>query len=124
MRVYHILPAKYAIEDLERRRLKIARLDDLNDPFELMSCELPTPAHREAFQHYKASVARRYGALCFSRAWKNPVLWSHYGDKHKGICLGFDVPDEAIRPIIYTATRPQLSRNRADLTEAFSVHEI
>jgi hypothetical protein len=20
-------------------------------------------------------------------------MWSHYGDRHKGICLGFDVPD-------------------------------
>src|ERR1700689_1152254 len=22
------------------------------------------------------------------------LLWSHYADKHQGICLGFDVPDQ------------------------------
>jgi len=33
------------------------------------------------------------GLLCFSRHWHNPVLWAHYADSHKGLCLGFDVPD-------------------------------
>ena len=30
--------------------------------------------------------------LCFSRNWDNLLLWSHYGDSHKGVCLGFDIP--------------------------------
>ena len=119
MLVYHILSAKWAIEDLKRRRLKIARLDELNDPFELMCCELPTPAAREAYRCYKANEALKYGVLCFSRAWKNPVLWSHYGDKHKGICLGFEVPAESVVRVTYTAARPQLPPNPADLSEAF-----
>jgi hypothetical protein len=121
MRAYHILPARWAIEDLNCRRLKIARLDELNDPFELMCCELSTPAAREAYRCYKADLALKCGVLCFSRGWKNPVLWSHYGDKHKGICLGFDVPAESIVPVTYTAARPQLPPNPGDLTEAFSL---
>jgi hypothetical protein len=40
--------------------------------------------------------------LCFSKDWHDPVLWSHYADKHKGICLGFDVPDELLRDVTYT----------------------
>jgi hypothetical protein len=28
-------------------------------------------------------------------------MWSHYADKHKGICLGFDVSDETTRPVEY-----------------------
>jgi hypothetical protein len=120
MRVYKILPAKYAIEDLNCRRLKIARLDELNDPFELMCCELPTPATREAYRRYKADLALKCGVLCFSRTWKNPVLWSHYGNKHRGICLGFDVPAESVVPVTYTVARPQLPPNPADLSEAFS----
>jgi hypothetical protein len=28
-------------------------------------------------------------------------MWSHYADSHRGICLGFDVPDHLLRPIEY-----------------------
>ena len=35
----------------------------------------------------------RFAILCFSRNWDNLLLWSHYGDSHTGICLGFDIPD-------------------------------
>jgi hypothetical protein len=28
-------------------------------------------------------------------------MWSHYAEKHKGICLGFDVPDQLTRDVRY-----------------------
>ena len=31
--------------------------------------------------------------LCFSRNWDNLLLWSHYGDSHTGVCLGFDIAE-------------------------------
>ena len=43
--------------------------------------------------------------LCFSRNWSDPVQWSHYADRHKGICLGFDVPEDYVVPVTYTASR-------------------
>ena len=43
--------------------------------------------------------------LCFSFKWSNPVLWAHYADKHKGICLGFDVPDDNVQRVKYVDTR-------------------
>jgi hypothetical protein len=33
------------------------------------------------------------GLLCFSATWHDPVVWAHYSDKHKGLCLGFEVPE-------------------------------
>ena len=39
LRVYHLLPTKYALEDLEQRRLKVAQFADMNDPFELLAIE-------------------------------------------------------------------------------------
>lgn len=30
------------------------------------------------------------GVCCFSKTNENPLLWAHYSDKHKGICLIFD----------------------------------
>ena len=45
------------------------------------------------------------GVLCFSRGWHNPLLWSHYGDKHRGVCLGFDVPNAHIVHVSYNSSR-------------------
>ena len=54
-------------------------------------------------------MAQRFGILCFSKGWSNPVLWSHYADGHRGICLGFDVPAEGLlRPIRYVSERTPL----------------
>ena len=56
------------------------------------------------------------GLLCFSFKWSNPLLWAHYTDKHKGICLGFDLPDEHIRHVAYVSTRLPFP-NPSDLNE-------
>lgn len=109
MRVYHFLPASYAIDDLKRRRLKIATLDDLNDPFDLWAIAQPDPVLRAALRATRNHFATHYGMLCFTRNWQNPVLWSHYGDKHRGIVLGFDVSDEMLKAVKYVFDRPILS---------------
>jgi hypothetical protein len=46
--------------------------------------------------------------LCFSGDWHNPVQWSHYAEKHRGICLGFDVPDGLLTRVKYVKNPPQL----------------
>ncbi|MBI1397986.1 MAG: DUF2971 domain-containing protein [Betaproteobacteria bacterium] len=51
-------------------------------------------------------MAKKYGLLCFSRDWSNPVLWSHYAKRHTGIALGFEIPSDMLMDVIYTATRP------------------
>jgi hypothetical protein len=87
-RAYHFLPAHYALEDLRHRRMKIALLDDLNDPFDLWAVAQPDPTLRKAMRAFKLHVAQRFGMVCFSLAWHNPLLWSHYADKHRGVALG------------------------------------
>ena len=32
-------------------------------------------------------------AACFSKSFRNPSMWSHYGNGHKGVCLIFDTSD-------------------------------
>jgi hypothetical protein len=95
--LYHFTTSKFALDDLRNRRLKIAQFDDLNDPFELKSVNLCNPEHALAFdgtegsEGYKAEMARRFGVLCFSEAKNDLLQWAHYADRHKGMCLGFDV---------------------------------
>ena len=89
--LYHFTAAKFALEDIKNRTLKVAQFEDLNDPFELRCVELKTKEQEIAFDLYKADMAVRFGVLCFSQRWDRILQWSHYADRHRGICLGFDV---------------------------------
>ncbi|MDQ3773273.1 MAG: DUF2971 domain-containing protein [Pseudomonadota bacterium] len=98
MRLFHLLPAKWALDDFVRKRLKISFLEDLNDPFEFLSLDTTDPMLQETLIRTRKSLGQQNGVLCFSRSWANPVLWSHYADKHKGIALGFEVQEVAGEP--------------------------
>ena len=39
----------------------------------------------------KKWIRDNYGVTCFSANYDNILMWSHYSDKHKGICIGFDL---------------------------------
>jgi hypothetical protein len=88
LRVYHFANREHGLDDIRQRRLKIATINDLNDPFELLGPSGLETQVRRRFQQLKTQLAAKRGMLCFSRNWKNPVQWSHYADKHRGICLG------------------------------------
>ena len=105
MRLYHYLPAQYALDDINRRRIKIARFADMNDPFELVAADFSDPVQRKVLRGWKETFQEKWGILCFSRSWQNAVLWSHYADKHKGIVLGFDIDDKYPTSVKYRSAR-------------------
>jgi Protein of unknown function (DUF2971) len=106
MRAYHLTTEHWALESMKLRRLKLAMLEDMNDPFELLGIELKRPEDRAFFQkQLKPEMNRTIGLLCFSRKWSNPVLWSHYADKHHRLCLGFDIPDQHAKEVTYVGRR-------------------
>jgi hypothetical protein len=106
MRVYKFLNAKYGLEALRKRRLKVARINELNDPFEFLGINLSNPQLRRAFTEVKNELNKNCGLLCFSKRWNNPVLWGHYADSHRGLCLAFDVPNQFLENVRYTRRRP------------------
>ncbi|MCD8522585.1 MAG: DUF2971 domain-containing protein [Saccharospirillaceae bacterium] len=57
-----------------------------------------------------SEILKRYdkGICCFSSEFDNPLLWSHYGDEHRGICIGYDLirkPTPDLRKVIYGGSR-------------------
>ena len=48
---------------------------------------------------------------CFSEKNDSMLMWSHYGDEHKGICLGYDlrtlIQKHDFLPVIYSNRMPQ-----------------
>ncbi len=56
----------------------------------------------ELLKHYE------HGVCCFSADYRNPLLWSHYGDQHRGICIGYTPqrdPVPRIRRVNYGGDR-------------------
>lgn len=92
-RVYKYTPAEYGISDLTDRRLKVTTIADLNDPFDLCPLDTTHPAIAKAAEALTLDLWKKAGILCFSRNWDNLLMWSHYGASHKGMCLGFDIPE-------------------------------
>ena len=105
IRLYHITSAEHAITNIERSRMKIARFSDLNDPFELTAISFRDKSIRKIVLEFKKTYDSHTGLLCFSADWTNPVLWSHYGSKHRGICLGFDLKRSHVQKVEYEAER-------------------
>jgi len=101
MRVYKFLPAKFALKTLYERRLKISTFEDLNDPFDLTPFRMSDKIRRRAYRKFRKYLTSKYGVMSFSETWGDPVAWAHYADKHRGICLGFEIPEGRCIPVSY-----------------------
>lgn len=42
---------------------------------------------------------------CFSKKSNSILMWGHYGDKHTGVCIGFERPDNDFYDLIYSKKR-------------------
>ena len=67
MIVYHFTSAEYGISNIANKRLKVAEIDKLNDPYDLMAFDTSDRGIRNAFNSTKAAFAEIHGITCFSR---------------------------------------------------------
>jgi hypothetical protein len=49
----------------------------------------------------KRKVSEKFGILCFSEIWSNPVQWAHYANNHQGLCLELELADGDARKVTY-----------------------
>lgn len=110
MRLYHYIGPRWGIEAIKNARIKITRLDECNDPFELWGCWQRDPILRKQISNWKTTMSTRYGLLCFSKTWQSPLMWSHYADRHRGLCLGFDVNEANVQKVDYAEDRIKLPK--------------
>jgi hypothetical protein len=105
MRLYNFQGKQYCLENLQKRRLKISRINDLNDPFEFIGADLSDREKSTVLIAVKNKLHESKGILCFCSEWTGPLLWAHYADKHQGLCFGFDIPDELAKDVEYVKER-------------------
>jgi Protein of unknown function (DUF2971) len=91
-----ILKAKGVSRSERRRQTKEVRPS--NELFE------------KAFEITLADIRKTRGVLCFSETREDILMWSHYGDKHSGVCLCFDTKfdffEDAL-PVRYASEYPK-----------------
>ena len=105
MNVYYYTSSDHGLSNIENRHLKISEFQNLNDPFELLGVEMSDKDVRKALEFEKSLIAKSKGLICFSSNKYDPVQWAHYADNHKGVCLGFDIPEKKLNKVKYVSSR-------------------
>ena len=94
MILYKYVSFSSAVKIIKDGSLGFTCLEDLNDPFEGTNfgfSSLGDVSPQSATRGFRNNFSRRYALLSLTRNPLNPLMWSHYGDSHKGIVIGIDV---------------------------------
>jgi len=105
MRLYHFLKEEHGLSAIRDQRIKIARISELNDPFEHIHFDTSNYVTQAVLKERRRIANQRFGLVCLSARFDDPVQWAHYGDSHRGICLGFEVADADAIKVEYIDSR-------------------
>lgn len=82
IRLYYFMPEKHLLDLIINDEIKVSLPDECNDPLEFLPSEdSDTPNERISG-----------GFISFSSRFSSSLMWSHYADSHRGVCLQFDFP--------------------------------
>lgn len=122
---------KITLQNLTNQKNWVADPYEFNDPFEFSFHDNILIDKNGNFKNFsiaeKANVMKfkdsinEYGVICYSSDYSNNLLWAHYGDNHRGMCLVFDVPKEkenGLYKVNYQELFPDI-----DLTDDANSHE-
>lgn len=133
---------QYFVSLIENGTMKFSKPSEFNDPFdccptqcsELPPNTLPHAVIDELNRHIQHATSQVLGVSCFTPYPDKMLMWSHYGDQHRSVCVGFDseillenIPKNSegnslyteIRKVQYTSLRP----NEADIEAIFKKSE-
>jgi hypothetical protein len=117
--IYRFLDCHAAEKTLETGRFRVGLLSKFNDPFEwklgftgILSPDEQALADRYNSDH-QSWIENWMGVLCFSDTASDPVLWSIYAEKHRGVAFevqyAWNSKAENLYRMTYTNERPVLN---------------
>jgi Protein of unknown function (DUF2971) len=128
MKLYKFWPTESALKNLKQQRLKLSKISELNDPFEFASIDLRDKAVRIAFSKWRLDQDKTKAVFSFCSSHYSPLMWAHYADFHKGLCLEFEVKKELLHEVKYIDSRSTKIRKGDDFSKAMKstifFHEI
>ncbi len=102
-------------------------LNEMPDEFYLKNHNFPLDINfndlkSKIKENLKMHIHKDFGVTCFSKKRNNILMWSHYADSHKGICIIFDEDklkqsinsnyvDAKLEPITYSNDFPEIKIN-------------
>ncbi|MDR3602071.1 MAG: DUF2971 domain-containing protein [Desulfosporosinus sp.] len=104
----------------------MSKIKSLNDPFEgifeLILEDPNNPMTRYANYVYQRDVIDSSSVYSLSEDNSNILLWAHYADNHKGICIEFSTMNlnsifSTIKRMNYSSTVPVIHRNQRAVSE-------
>lgn len=111
MLLYYFTSLRHGLSAIREQRLKVSRFDTLNDPYDHVNIFVREADDVAEHRRIKQQVLDEEGVICMSRTYEQPLLWGHYADNHRGMCLVFEVPeDNQWRDIDYVEHRPKVRR--------------
>jgi len=113
--LYKYIDLSSGVALIENKTFKFSNPKDFNDPFDIYEKLIDFSQHEIVQQLQMSRKEKRklvtvsdkakirnlkhewkklrsyYGISCFSKTYKSILMWSHYAQKHTGICIGFYV---------------------------------
>jgi|GEM_PF-3031625 len=91
MILYKYLRARYALDALTTKRLKVSTIEELNDIYDCApSVSIDGVHQREATRTFSKQVGERIGLISYTTRDNSHLMWAHYADSHRGMALGFE----------------------------------
>lgn len=122
MQLYYYTKLQYGLASVRDKRIKISLYESLNDPFDFLGVATDSKDQQRELKTLRDELSAKFGIICLSETWKEPLMWGHYAESHKGICLGFEVRAAPYKKIDYRAVRPKLldfgKNSVSELTES------
>lgn len=95
-RLYKYVPLKYVVDIIENNRLYLSDGTTFNDPFEVTITERGT----KQINHIKG-----LHILSLTNSPRKKLMWSHYTESHKGVCLTVEIPAHLAYSMCYSRQR-------------------
>lgn len=104
------------LETLTNHTLGLSAPSTFNDPFD---CQYAIPSGYanapRAQEAIKSTNDAFFRVGCLTEAFDDRLMWSHYGDSYRGVCVEYDVSDFStvqaechFAPVIYGKERPKI----------------
>ncbi len=85
-----IIPNKYTEQCIKSQKVYFNDWEKLNDPMEGFYLYIPEE-HYKNIEQILRDEKLQYKIFCCSKKYNEILMWSHYADNHRGICLEIEI---------------------------------
>lgn len=82
IRLYYFMPEEHFLDVVCNDEIKVSLPSKCNDPQEFLMAKAASIEERH----------QKYGFISLCSHLDSSLMWSHYADSHKGVCIQFDFP--------------------------------